>query len=156
MGGPPKSDPGSALRRALGRRIEQLRRWHGMGQEELATQLGVSRTMVTKYETGRNAPSIDVLVSMRRLFAITLEHLILGLRTSEVTDARLLSRLRRMDALPTEHKAELFHVIDSYLELHEAPLVPGAPARASRSTQRLGTEPGEAGFVRGKPGSNGG
>ena len=53
---------------------------------------------------------------------------------AEATDIGLLARLGRMDALPPEHKAGLFRLIDAYLDSHEVPHGAGALAR-SRSLE---------------------
>ena len=135
-GRPLKGENGNDLRRALGLRIERLRRWHGMVQQDLASALGVAACMVTRYETGQYAPRLEVLVRLRRVFSCTLDHLVLGERIAEVTDVRLLARLRRMDGLPAEHKAGLFRLIDTYLDVHETPSAPGTAVR----TRRLETQ----------------
>lgn len=42
-------------------KLQELRKQRGMTQEELATALYVSRTAVSKWESGRGYPSIDSL-----------------------------------------------------------------------------------------------
>jgi len=54
----------------LGRQIKQERESAGLTQAELAVQLDVSRQMVSRYETGHDAPAVDVLVEIARILDI--------------------------------------------------------------------------------------
>ena len=65
----------------LSEKIQKLRKEHNLTQEQLAEQLFVSRTAVSKWETGRGMPSMESLQMIARLFSITLDDL---LRAEEV------------------------------------------------------------------------
>ena len=65
----------------LSEKIQRLRKEHNLTQEQLAEQLFVSRTAVSKWETGRGMPSMESLQMIARLFNITLDDL---LRAEEV------------------------------------------------------------------------
>lgn len=54
-------------------RLEELRRAHGMTQEELAETLEVSRQTVGSLENGRYNPSILLAFKIARLFHTTIE-----------------------------------------------------------------------------------
>ncbi len=54
----------------LGRQIKQERESAGLTQAELASQLDVSRQMISRYEAGQDAPAVDVLVEMARILDI--------------------------------------------------------------------------------------
>ena len=43
-------------------KLQELRKSRGLTQEELAQALYVSRTAVSKWESGRGYPSIDIMV----------------------------------------------------------------------------------------------
>ena len=62
-------------------KLQELRKRTGITQEELAQALFVSRTAVSKWETGRGTPSMESLKQIANLFHITLEQL---LSTEEV------------------------------------------------------------------------
>ena len=49
------------LYREIGRRLARIRKENKLTQEMLANQLGMSRTSITNYETGRNRMSVPVL-----------------------------------------------------------------------------------------------
>jgi len=65
----------------LSEKIQKLRKEQGLTQEQFAEQLFVSRTAVSKWETGRGAPSMESLKQIANLFHITLDQL---LSTEEV------------------------------------------------------------------------
>jgi transcriptional regulator with XRE-family HTH domain len=54
----------------LGRQIKQGRESLGLTQAGLASQLDLSRQMIGRYETGQDAPAIDVLVEIARMLEI--------------------------------------------------------------------------------------
>ena len=60
----------------LNEKLQQLRKQKGLTQEELANALYVSRTAVSKWESGRGYPSIDSLKSISDYFGITLDDLL--------------------------------------------------------------------------------
>lgn len=51
-------------------KLQELRKQRGMTQEELATALYVSRTAVSKLESGRGYPSIDSLKAISGFFGV--------------------------------------------------------------------------------------
>ena len=57
-------------------KLQQLRKREGLTQEELARALFVSRTAISKWESGRGYPSIDSLREISRYFSVTIDELI--------------------------------------------------------------------------------
>ena len=57
-------------------RLKELRKNKGLTQEELASKLYVSRTAVSKWESGKGYPSIDILKSLACFFEISIDELI--------------------------------------------------------------------------------
>lgn len=60
----------------LGEKIKEQRTAHGLSQETLAEQMGVSRQAVTKWEADQSAPSSEKLIALAKLFHISLDELI--------------------------------------------------------------------------------
>ena len=60
----------------LAEKIAQLRRQNGWSQEELASQLGVSRQAVSKWEGGTSLPDLDKILKMSALFSVTTDYLL--------------------------------------------------------------------------------
>ena len=59
-------------------KLQQLRKNRGLTQEELAQALYVSRTAVSKWESGRGFPSIDSLKEISGFFSVTIDDLLSG------------------------------------------------------------------------------
>lgn len=57
-------------------KLQRLRRDRGITQEELAADIYVSRTAVSKWESGRGYPSIDSLRDISRYFSVTIDELL--------------------------------------------------------------------------------
>ena len=57
-------------------KLQELRRQKGMTQEELAGKLYVSRTAISKWESGRGYPNIESLKAIARLFSVTVDDLL--------------------------------------------------------------------------------
>ena len=59
-------------------KLQQLRKRKGLTQEELAESLYVSRTAVSKWESGRGYPNIDSLKALAAFFGVTIDELLSG------------------------------------------------------------------------------
>lgn len=57
-------------------KLKELRKGRSLTQEQLAEELYVSRTAVSKWESGRGYPSIDSLREISRFFSVTVDELI--------------------------------------------------------------------------------
>lgn len=57
-------------------KLQELRKGKGLTQEELAEKLFVSRTAISKWESGRGYPSLDSLKEIARFFSVTIDDLI--------------------------------------------------------------------------------
>ena len=62
----------------LNEKLQALRKQKGLTQEELAEALFVSRTAVSKWESGRGYPSIDSLKAISGYFGVTVDALLSG------------------------------------------------------------------------------
>lgn len=60
------------------KKIQELRKQKGLTQEELAEALFVSRTAVSKWESGRGYPNIDSLKEIAKFFSVTIDELLSG------------------------------------------------------------------------------
>lgn len=71
----------------LGEKIKERRTAHGLTQEILAQEMGVSRQAVAKWESGQSAPSSEKLIALAKLFHIPLDELI-GVGTAPAASGR--------------------------------------------------------------------
>ena len=62
-------------------KLQELRKRKGLTQEELAEKLYVSRTAISKWESGRGYPNIESLKAIAKFFSVTVDEL---LSTDEV------------------------------------------------------------------------
>ena len=60
----------------LHEKLLELRKQKGLTQEELAETLYVSRTAISKWESGRGVPNIESLKELSRFYAISLDNLL--------------------------------------------------------------------------------
>lgn len=59
-------------------KLQELRKQKGITQEELAESLFVSRTAISKWESGRGYPNIDSLKAIAKFFGVTIDELLSG------------------------------------------------------------------------------
>jgi transcriptional regulator with XRE-family HTH domain len=59
-------------------KLQELRKQKGLTQEELAASIYVSRTAISKWESGRGYPSIDSLKAIAKFFSVTIDELLTG------------------------------------------------------------------------------
>ncbi len=69
----------------FGTRLKNLRKQAGLTQQQLATQLGITKSVVSFYELQERSPSPDVLVKLAVIFHVSADYL-LGLDTRETID----------------------------------------------------------------------
>lgn len=60
----------------FGSRIKALRLQKKMTQAELANKLGVTKSVISAYETGLRMPSYDILIQMARIFKVSTDYLL--------------------------------------------------------------------------------
>ena len=60
------------------KKLQELRKQKGLTQEELAQKLYVSRTAISKWESGRGYPSIDSLKEIAKFFCVTVDQVLSG------------------------------------------------------------------------------
>ena len=59
----------------LGEKLMKLRKKQGMSQQEVASELGVTRQTVSNWECDQGAPSLDKAVGLARLYGVSLDDL---------------------------------------------------------------------------------
>lgn len=59
-------------------RLCELRKKHGLSQEDLAYKLGVSRQAISKWERSESSPDTDNLIELANLYGISLDELLNG------------------------------------------------------------------------------
>ena len=75
-------------------KLQELRKERGLTQEELAEALFVSRTAVSKWESGRGWPSIDSLKEISQYFSVSIDDLLSGEKLISLAEKENRSNLR--------------------------------------------------------------
>ena len=59
-------------------KLQQLRKQKGLTQEQLAEKMFVSRTAVSKWESGKGYPNLDSLKYLSEIFSVSIDDLLSG------------------------------------------------------------------------------
>ncbi|MFJ7755552.1 helix-turn-helix domain-containing protein [Peribacillus muralis] len=77
----------------LSERLKQEREKRNWSQNDLAEKIHVSRQSVSKWETGKNYPSIEVIIHLSDLFQITIDEL---LRSDEELKEKIIRDSKKL------------------------------------------------------------
>lgn len=66
----------------LGQRLQEQRTLRNLSQKQVATNIGVSASVISNYESGERTPSIENLMALARLYHCSTDYL-LGLDKTE-------------------------------------------------------------------------
>ena len=77
-------------------KLQKLRKDRGLTQEELAEALFVSRTAISKCESGRGYPSIDSLKEISKFFSVTIDELLSTERLLSIAERENKSNIQKM------------------------------------------------------------
>lgn len=77
-------------------KLQILRKQKGITQEMLAEALYVSRTAVSKWESGRGYPSIDSLKEISKFFSVTIDDLLSGEKLISIAERENRSNIRNV------------------------------------------------------------
>ena len=74
-------------------RLKEEREKRNWSQNDLAEKLHVSRQSVSKWETGKNYPSIEIIIHLSDLFSITIDEL---LRSDEELTQKIIEDSKQL------------------------------------------------------------
>lgn len=77
-------------------KLQGLRKEKGLTQEELAEVLYVSRTAVSKWESGRGYPNIESLKDISKFFCVSIDDLLSGEKLLSIAEKENKSNIRGM------------------------------------------------------------
>lgn len=77
-------------------KLQELRKSKGLTQEELAEALYVSRTAVSKWESGRGYPSIDSLKDISSYFSVSIDELLSGEKLLSIAERENKSNMQNL------------------------------------------------------------
>lgn len=70
--------------------LRSLRRSRNLSQEELGSNIGLSKAVISKYENGLGYPNFDVLIKLAAFFDVSTDYL-LGVVNSKTIDVSRLT-----------------------------------------------------------------
>lgn len=76
-------------------KLQELRKQKGLTQEELSAALYVSRTAISKWESGRGYPSIDSLKTISDFFAISIDELLSNKELARLAEKDSLEKVQK-------------------------------------------------------------
>lgn len=85
----------------LSKTLKKLRQQRKITQEQLANEIKIDRSSIAKYESTNSMPSIEVLLSLRNYFNVTLDYLLTGQEQVAASD---LYGEQEKDLISTFHK----------------------------------------------------
>jgi len=116
-------------------RLAQLRKTAGYTQEQLASELGITRRRIAYYEAESDHPPVGFLSDLARVLNTTTDAL-LGqaacARKGKVSlSARLERRLKQIERLSPKPKQQLLSIIDSFIAAEAHRSVRSRPGSSS-------------------------
>jgi transcriptional regulator with XRE-family HTH domain len=99
--------------------LKRLRKNQGWSQAQLAKQIGSHLSHISRIETGKYNPSLDVVQRLATVFEVSIDYLVSDteedFKEVRIVDKSLLERVKLIDSLDKEDKTALIRVIDSML-----------------------------------------
>ena len=95
----------------IGGFLKELRKEKGLTQEQLAEVLHVSGRTVSRWETGRNAADLDLLIVMADYYEVDLRELLDGERKSEKMNKELEETVVKAADYSNEEKHRLMRML---------------------------------------------
>ena len=83
----------------FGEKVQKLRNQNKWTQEQLAEKLYVSRTAVSKWESGKGYPNIDLLKDIAKLFNKTIDELLSSEEILDIAKIENTSNMKRTNNL---------------------------------------------------------
>lgn len=80
-------------------KLQQLRKQHNLTQEQLAEQLYVSRTAISKWESGKGYPNIDSLKYISKFFSVSIDELLSGDELITLAESENRSNMKKIYGL---------------------------------------------------------
>ena len=98
-------------------KLQELRKNKGLTQEELAESLYVSRTAVSKWESGRGYPNIESLKELSRFFSVSIDELLSGEKLLFIAEKENKTNIKNICEL-LFGAVDLFYVLLIFLPLY--------------------------------------
>ena len=98
-------------------KLQELRKSKGLTQEELAEKLYVSRTAVSKWESGRGYPNIDSLKEISMFFSVSIDELLSSEKLLFIAEKENKTNIKNICEL-LFGAVDLFYILLIFLPLY--------------------------------------
>ena len=99
----------------IGRRLFELRHYHGMSQETLEHEIGVSFQQIQKYEVGTNRIASVRLYRMAQILDVEVNYFFEGLSDEEPTNLPPQAVMRLAEHMQAELSPEIFKTLEAFI-----------------------------------------
>ena len=103
----------------LGDKIKKLRKDRKWSQAEMAEKIGVHVTHISRLETERYTPSLDMLKKLAAAFEVTTDYLVFenmeNIGPVNFKDKSLYEKMKLIDELEEKDRTIIHGVIDAFL-----------------------------------------
>ena len=103
----------------LGDKIKKMRKDRKWSQAELAEKLNIHVTHVSRIETERFTPSLDLLKKLSEVFEVTADYLVFedmeNVGPINLKDKSLYEKMKLVDELDEKDRSVIHGVIDAFL-----------------------------------------
>ena len=101
----------------LGERIKCLRQNARYTQDELAARLNVSKASVSAYERNLRQPSLDVVISLARIFNVSTDYILIG-KTNMIIEVSGLTEDQRKNVYNIANLYKTYNRYEMYMAKH--------------------------------------
>lgn len=100
-------------------KIKKHRKNKGLGQKQLAEIVGINTTHLSRLETGRYQPSIEVLKKLADALQVTTDYLLSDTDDEaeeiKIQDQSFINKIKLLDSLDEKERETVVNVIDAML-----------------------------------------
>ncbi|MDY7037624.1 MAG: helix-turn-helix transcriptional regulator [Thermodesulfobacteriota bacterium] len=100
-------------------KLKRLREKKGFSQQSLAERAGINKMLISKYETGRSAPTMDNLGKIAKALEVTADYLVFDNVPSngrvEFKDLELLEKFKEAENLSEKDRQTIKTLVDAMI-----------------------------------------
>jgi transcriptional regulator with XRE-family HTH domain len=107
--------------KGFGQRLAAFRKAAGFTQEELSSEIGVSRRMIAYYEGETQHPPTTILPRLAQALGVSVDELLNGEQRRKAAPARPMSnrlqrKLQQLEKLGAKEKRQALQLLDMFIE----------------------------------------
>ena len=104
--------------------LRSIRMNKGLTQQELADKCGLTKRIISYYETNATNPPIDKIEIIAKVLGISISDLLndkltLAKKDIENVDPRIIKKIIKIKSLPTKEQNSIWHYINTVIDKYE-------------------------------------